>query len=171
MTAGAVQKPTVQQAWQTDSTALVHHEAALLDEGRFDEWLDLFTEDGLYWIPAGSGDDTDPRLELSIVYDNDSARRLRVGRLRSGRQFAQDPVSRTCHMISGITVADEDGGDDEIWLAYSMVVYESRLDQMHTFPGRCTMVLRQGPDGLRIALKKIVLINRDHYIDNLTFLL
>jgi benzoate/toluate 1,2-dioxygenase beta subunit len=168
MKPGAMRESESDAAWRWEPAALAHHEAALLDEHRFDEWLELFAEDGLYWVPAGSGDHTDPRLELSIVHDDDSARRLRVGRLKSGRQFAQEPVSRTCHMISGVSV---DGGEDLIRLGYSMVVHESRVGQMHVFPGRCTIDLRREPDGLRIVLKKIVLINRDHYIDNLTFLL
>lgn len=149
-------------------TALIHRECALLDAGEFEAWLDLFAEDGLYWIPAEHGDETDPMLELSVAYDDDTARRLRVGRLRSGRQWAQEPTSRTCHMVSGVCI-EKDG--ELIEASYSMVVYEARLERIHLFPGRCTMQLRRTADGLRIVLKKFVLINRDHYIDNLTFLL
>lgn len=170
MNSTIVQEPGYQGARQADVNALVEHEAALLDEGRFEEWLELFSEDGLYWVPGDHGDATDPRLELSIVYDDDAARRLRVERLRSGRQFAQEPASRTCHVIS-VMRAEDDDGDDLIRVSYNVVIYEARLDRIHFFPGRCTLKLRRDANGLRIVLKKVVLINRDHYIDNLTFLL
>lgn len=165
-----VEEPGYLGARHPEVAALIEHEAALLDEGRFDEWLDLFCEDGLYWIPAAHGDDTDPRRELSIAYDDDSARRLRVGRLRSGKQFAQDPPSRTCHIISAVRAEDVEEGN-LVRVSYSVVIYEARLGQIHVFPGRCTLQLRRDSGGLRILLKKLVLINRDHYIDNLTFLL
>ncbi len=158
------------ESWKWSPHDFVHHEALLLDERSLDAWLDLYTADAMYWIPGESGADADPMAEISIIYDDDTARRLRVERLQSGRQFAQEPISRTCHILSRVEVGDSPD-DACVSVAYNVVVYESRVAKLTVFPGRCTMVLRRTDDGLRVAEKKIVLINRDHYIDNLTFLL
>ena len=47
--------------------SFLYREARLMDESRYKEWLDLFTEDALYWIPSNE-DDADPSRHVSIVY-------------------------------------------------------------------------------------------------------
>src|SRR5262249_58714072 len=68
-------------------------EARLLDERCFEEWLDLFTEDGIYWMPIA--EDSDPTKQTSILYDDDALRRVRVHPLLHERDFAPQPPPPT----------------------------------------------------------------------------
>jgi benzoate/toluate 1,2-dioxygenase subunit beta len=73
--------------------AFLYHEARLLDDGRLDDWLALFTPDAYYWIPCNA-DDVDPARHVSLVYDDRQHLADRIWRLQSGWAHAQDPPSR-----------------------------------------------------------------------------
>ena len=60
-----------------DVTRFIYREARLQDEHRYDEWESLWTDDGIYWVPA-NGDDGDPEKVMSIIYDNRSRIALRT---------------------------------------------------------------------------------------------
>src|SRR5438105_3024898 len=66
----------------------VLHEARLLDEKRFDDWYELFADDGYYWVPAMPGQ-TDPHLQNSLAYEDKFLLKLRVERLKSPLAFSQ----------------------------------------------------------------------------------
>lgn len=140
-------------------------EAELLDTRRYDEWLDLFTPDGIYWLPSGR-EDTDPTTEVSIIYDDDNARRQRIARLSTGKQYAQDPPSRTAHVISSVRITSL--GDPTV-VRSTLALFEVRNSRVNTFPARVEHRLRVVDGSLRIASKRVYLLNSDHYIDNLTF--
>ena len=88
------------------------HEARLLDQRRFEEWMELFTEDGYYWAPARP-DQENPDDEVSLFYDDRENMKSRIQRLRHGAVFSQIPPSRTCHSVSNVIVdeQDEDAGE------------------------------------------------------------
>ena len=75
----------------------VYHEADLLDEQRFTEWLELFTEDAYYWMPLAHGQ-TDPILHASLLYEDKLLLKVRVERLVGQRTFSQQRKSR-CHHL------------------------------------------------------------------------
>src|SRR3954452_2850324 len=75
----------------------VYREARLLDEQRFDEWLDLFAEDGRYWMPLEHGQ-TDRRLTASLMDEDLLLLRIRVERLKGIRTYSQKPRS-WCHHV------------------------------------------------------------------------
>src|SRR5205814_5944535 len=97
----------------------LYHEAQLLDERRFEEWLELFTDDALYWVPEG--EEEDPVRRVSIAYDDRRRLHERVLRLQSGFAYAQDPPSRTCHLVGNVRVQEADG---ELDVASSLIVAE-----------------------------------------------
>src|SRR5262249_55856434 len=68
------------------------HEARLLDEGRFDEWLGLFTAEAWYWVPA-EPDQASPRDTISLIYDDRRLLETRVRRLASPRIYLQEPAA------------------------------------------------------------------------------
>src|SRR5579864_7992245 len=86
-----------------EAEQFLYYEAELIDERDYERWLDLFLPDGLYWLPS-STTDLDPATQISIIYDDDRARRLRVERLLSGKRDGQIPPSLTCHAISNVRV-------------------------------------------------------------------
>lgn len=151
-------------------------EADLLDERRYEEWLKLFTADGMYWIPLQDG--RDPVMYPSIAYDNASLRAQRVHQVLYESRFAQSPPSRTLHTISNVRVQDS-GRDGEAVVRCNLAIFELRpglsrqlgLGEQRTFAARCEYHLRREENGWRMSLKRVLLLNRDLPIENLTFIL
>src|SRR5918997_3715164 len=90
-----------------DLIDFVVRESRLLDEQRFEEWLDLFAEDGHYWMPLEWGQ-TDPRLTCSLMYEDKLLLSIRVERLKGARTFSQKPKSRCHHMLQTPQVDSRD---------------------------------------------------------------
>ena len=84
------------------------HEARLLDEAKFDEWLALFTEDGWYWVPSEPGQ-ASPHDTVSLIYDDRRLLETRVRRLASPRIYSQEPRSRTSRIVANVTIEDAEG--------------------------------------------------------------
>ena len=77
------------------------HEARLLDEQRYEEWLALFTEDATYWVPLEQGQ-KDPFETSSIIHDDRTLLELRVKQLRHPRAHARQPLARTVHQVTNV---------------------------------------------------------------------
>src|SRR3546814_4198788 len=77
----------------------VHAETRLLDDRRFGAWLDLFADDGYYWMPLTPGQ-TDPVLQGSLMYEDKLLLRIRVERLAGQRTYSQQPISRGHHLLA-----------------------------------------------------------------------
>jgi ethylbenzene dioxygenase beta subunit len=133
--------------------ALVLREARLLDERRFAEWLALFADDGVYWVPTLPGQAT-PQEALSLFYEPKPLLAMRVARLARPEMHAQAPASRTVHHVSGIEVSGLEARS-------ALVVAEWRLGEGRWFAARVTHQFRQETDGLRIVLKRVDLIDSE----------
>ena len=136
------------------------HEGRLLDERRFEEWAELFTEDGHYWVPSVP-DQESPFQYASLFFDDRQLMKTRIDRLRHPRIHIQTPSSRTLHMVSNIVVDEADNAAGEYTVSSSMLMGEYRLNVQRFFAGRQTHRLVQDGDGFRIALKRVDLINCD----------
>lgn len=145
----------------------LYHEAALLDDRRFEEWLTLFDEDALYWIPQG--DEPDPIHHVSIAYDDRRRLRERVLRLASGFAHSQDPPSRTCHLIAN--VRSEPAGDEELEVASTLLVAEVRRNVQQIYAGHVRHRLIAREDSFLIRRKVVRLVNSDVPLGNLSFLI
>ena len=134
----------------------VRHEARLLDEARWDEWLTLFAPDGHYWVPL-SPEQTDPLGHNSLAYEDTLLLRLRVERLKEG-PFSQHPRSR-----SPARVAAAGGRSAVGWTARGPHRVPVRGGARRRAAGACghraMHHLRETPDGLRIVLKRIDLLS------------
>jgi benzoate/toluate 1,2-dioxygenase beta subunit len=146
----------------------IFREARLMDEHRYDEWLALWAGDGLYWVPCGR-DDADPEREVSIVYDRYPQLANRIRRLRTGKAFAEDPPSRLCRVVSNIEI--ETGSDGEIVAHSTFVLGDLRKHHEVHWYGRTIHRLRRIDGALRIAYKKVMLLNNDEPLPNLAFLI
>jgi benzoate/toluate 1,2-dioxygenase subunit beta len=144
------------------------HEAQLMDESRFDEWLALWGEPALYWVPSNR-DEIDPRREISLIYDDSVRLQLRVARLKSGFAHAQEPRSRMRRLISNLEIEAASG--NEIIVHSNFILAELRRGKQDLFAGRTTHRLRDEGGTLKMISKKVRLINNDEPIDNLTFLI
>jgi 3-phenylpropionate/cinnamic acid dioxygenase small subunit len=154
----------------------LYREARLLDERRFPEWLELFTEDVRYWMasrpnryPKSSKaiaildpyryveDDLAAENELAILDETKETLIARVARLGTGMAWAEDPPSRTRHLITNVEV--EPGGSEAGLIVYSnFIVYRSRAETEQDFyVGARQDLLRRVPGGWKIASRKLIL--------------
>jgi len=136
------------------------HEARLLDERRFEDWLDLFTNDGRYWVPA-SPDQQSPLDELSLYYEDKALLDVRIRQIRHPRYYAQAPETRTRHVIGNIEFEDGAETDDEIRTRASFVMLEYRDEHRRVFGGEVRHRLRRIDDGLRIEFKRVDIVDCD----------
>jgi 3-phenylpropionate/cinnamic acid dioxygenase small subunit len=161
---------------RAEAEDFLYREARLLDELELDEWLTLFTADGLYWIPID--DSKPPEANVSVIYDPPLRREERVHHILRTRFPSQSPRSRTVHMVGNVEVR-ADAGPGEIGLRSNQVIHEIRtgdyrqtgLGDLRTLVATVEHVLRSEGGTLKIALKKIRLIDRDMPLGNLTFLI
>ena len=91
----------------------VIREARLIDMHRLDEWLDLFAEDGIYWMPLEWGQ-TDPRLTASLMYEDKMLLTIRIERLKGNRTFSQKPRSRCHHVLQTPQIDKRDEAEQRI---------------------------------------------------------
>jgi len=133
--------------------AFVLAEARLLDERRFSDWLALFAEDGVYWVPTNPRQ-ASPQEALSLFYEPKPLLAMRVARLERPDMHVQSPASRTVHHVSAVEV-----GDLEVRSA--LVVAEWRAGDARWFAARVLHRLRREAQGLRIVLKRVDLIDSE----------
>ena len=150
----------------TDLIGFVLHEARLLDAHRFEEWLGLFTEDGRYWMPLEWGQ-TDARLTSSLMDEDLLLLRIRVERLKANRTFSQKPKSRCHHVLQTpvIDTRDDAGGRYELYTPFHYV--KTRLDEKDLYAGWARHTLVTTPQGLKIKLKRVDLVNPEAAFGNI----
>jgi 3-phenylpropionate/cinnamic acid dioxygenase small subunit len=134
------------------------HEARLLDEARFDEWLALFTADAWYWVPAEPSQ-ASPRDTISLIYDDRRLLETRVRRLASPRIYSQEPRSRTSRIIANVTIEEAEGTACIVRSKFQLLEY--RRETQRSFGGTCFHRLVRGGNGIQIAWKRVDLVNCD----------
>jgi len=142
------------------------HEARLLDEGRFEEWLELFTEDATYWLPLEK-DQTDPLETSSLIYDDKTLLGLRVKQARHPRAHSRLPLARTVHQVGNIAVSEE---KDFLRVKSTLVLIEFRSEKQRTWGALVEHRLRRAGDSFRIAHKRVDLVNSEGELDGIAIL-
>jgi len=142
---------------------LLYREAAYLDERRWTEWLELYTTDAEFWIPAWSEDGkptNDPQSQLSLIYyDHRAGLEDRIWRIESGLSAASSPAVRTCHLISNIRITEVINGQPQVASHWQVNIYRPETQHSFTYFGFYEHSLRSEDERLRIAKKKIMLLN------------
>jgi benzoate/toluate 1,2-dioxygenase beta subunit len=136
------------------------HEAALLDQRRFRDWMALFAEDGTYWVPAAPDQDN-PFDQASLFYDDRELMRTRIERLEHPRIHVQTPPSRTAHLVGNTIIEDVDEKKGEYLVGSTFIMVEYRNDRQRVFAGRQHHRLRREHGNFRIVQKRVDLINCD----------
>jgi 3-phenylpropionate/cinnamic acid dioxygenase small subunit len=141
------------------------HEARLLDDGKFDAWLALFTPEAWYWVPS-EPDQADPVETVSLIYDDRRLLETRVRRLASPRMYSQEPRSRTSRMIGNVTIEETGKGFATVRSKFMMIEY--RREQQRLFGGTALHRLLQTDGRVMIAWKRVDLVNCDAPLDGIT---
>lgn len=140
-----------------------YDEAALLDAHRYDEWLALFSDDANYFMPIRrtrmqrelDKEFTQPG-EMAFFSDTKTLLAGRVAKLKSGRSWAEDPPSRTRHLITNVRILRDNGRELEVESNFH--VYRTRLNsEESSWIGSRHDVLRRVEGSFHIADRKIFL--------------
>lgn len=154
-------------SWQTihDVQTTIHLEALHLDAQRWDEWLGLFTEDAVFWLPAWADEhrlSASPECELSLIYCTARAGlEDRVWRVRSGLSAASKPLPRTSHAVTNSVIRPDSGSSDKVVVdsSWTCHVHELKQRTQHVFFGSYQHHLRLEQGQWRIHSKKVILMN------------
>lgn len=145
--------------------ALIHREARLLDTQAWDEWLALYADDCVYWVPAWDGEHrlTDnPDTEISLIYyEGRAGLEDRIWRIRSGKSVASTPMPRTVHVVGGVELLDAKTLTLELCASWTTHVYRVKRKEHQVHCGRYEYTLKR-PDSdseWKIGRKKVTLVN------------
>ncbi len=144
------------------------YEAALMDSHQYDRWIALWADGDIrYWVPCNE-DDQDPSTGIAIIYDDRASLDERIMRMKDNTAHAYRPQPKLIRTISGVVPLESEG--DELVVACSFVLGEIRAGLQNTWFGKCIYRLKNGPEGFRIRSKRVMLLNNDEAMPNLTFL-
>lgn len=151
---------------EEDLIAFIYAEARMLDDLRFEDWLDLFAEDGRYWLPA-EWPATNPLQQQAFLYEDKFLLDVRVRRLGGKKTYSQKPRSRCAHVLQRPTV-DEMDAEANLYKTYTPFHYvETRAEDREYYNGWARHELTEVDGALKIKLKKIDLVNIDAPFGNM----
>lgn len=146
-------------------------EAQLADENRYEDWLALWAaDDCTYWVPCND-DDVDPEHHVSIIYDDRTRLEDRVFRLSRPSAHSQDPATRMRRLISNIVIEDRRDERGRILTSANFLISTVRRGRQEAYAGRAHHVLALDGAEIRIHAKRVLLVNNDVPVGNVTFLL
>jgi len=134
----------------------LYAEAALLDRGDFAAWLELFTADGVYWVPAAP-EQADPEDHVSLFHENVPLMRMRVERLAHPRAHGMALPIRTSRVVGNVVGGGFAEGDAIVRSRFQMVEFQGLRQRI--FAGAYTHRLAVTGAGLRIRMKRVDLVN------------
>ena len=146
----------------------LYHEARLLDSQRYEEWLELFTDDATYWVPLEQGQ-KDPYETSSIIHDDRTLLELRVKQIRHPRAHARLPLARTLHHVGNVSILSDT--DAEVRVASALTVVEFRNEKQRVYGALVEHRLRRKGDTFQIAHKRVDLVNSEGELDGIAILL
>lgn len=161
---------TAAQVTRTDIEDFLYYEARLLDDRRFEDWLQCYREDAEFWMPAwdDNGEITeDPQSEISLIfYPNRGGLEDRVFRIRTERSSATSlPEPRTVHNISNVEILEQ--RDGEVDIRFNWITNYFRYNNTDSYYGNTFLTIDTSGESMKIAKKKVVLQNDyiHHVID------
>ena len=153
----------------------LYNEAELLDARRYEEWLDLLTEDVHYFMPMRRNvkfgeteqENTSELTDMSWFDEGKVTLAQRVGQIMTGVHWAEEPASRVCHMVTNVNVVDE--GPAGVTVRSRFMVYRNRAQTETDFlVGKREDLLRNVDGEWKIASRKIILDQNVLMAKNLT---
>ena len=148
-------------------TAFLNMEADLLDHKEYDDWLQLWSDSGLYIVPVDHSK-KDYKNSLNIAYDNAEMRRLRVARLQSGEAVSTQISGNTVRTVSRFRILDEQDGLLRVRCAYCL--FENKKGDMRIYPGDLQFKLRRHQGSFKIEEKIVKLMKSNEYVATVSYI-
>jgi len=151
------------QAATAIATELLYRESSALDQRKWDQWLDLYTEDAVYWVPAWRNEDeqtSDPNSEVSQIYhDSRTGLEERVMRIKSGKSVTAMPLPRTTHLITNIVASEQGAAEIKVAANFMVQLFQPQRGAHYVNFGDYELSLVRGGDRWLIAAKTVHLKN------------
>ncbi len=166
---------------QREIEEFLYNEAELLDERRLEEWLELLTDDVRYWVPMrrnvkfGELEREFTRSGQDINWFDEGKDTLtrRVQQILTGVHWAEEPLSRICHMVSNVQILQTTPSvwqPAEVTAKCRFLIYRNRVEtETDTLVGKREDVLRKVDGRWKIARRKVILDQSVLLAKNLTF--
>ncbi|MCZ6764500.1 MAG: aromatic-ring-hydroxylating dioxygenase subunit beta [Alphaproteobacteria bacterium] len=136
----------------------LYRQAEILDERRWDEWLDCFTADGIYWMPAAADQEAGAG-QPNIFYEDHYLMDMRIRRVEHPYAHSQAAGHRTSHVVSNVIIESEDEATGDLVVRSRFHMVEYRLDDQRYFGGKYTHTLKKTDDGYKIQLQRVDIAN------------
>jgi 3-phenylpropionate/cinnamic acid dioxygenase small subunit len=154
---GIVARSAAQAELQREVEQLLYQQAELLDGKHWQAWMDLFDEQGVYWMPV-TPEQVEWEGSPSIFAEDKLMMEIRKGRISHPNAWSQAPMWETSHIVSHVVLESAVGDLVQVRSRFHMM--ELRRDTVRHFGGRYHHTLVRGPDGLlRIRLQRVDLFN------------
>jgi 3-phenylpropionate/cinnamic acid dioxygenase small subunit len=159
----------------------LYQEAEILDERRFEEWLDLLTEDVRYWMPMRRNvkfgelerEFTREGQDINWFDEGKDTLTRRVNQILTGVHWAEEPLSRICHTVSNVQVLQAAPSVSEpvdVTVKCRFFIYRNRVEtETDLLVGKREDVLRKVDGSWKIAQRKVILDQNILLAKNLTF--
>jgi 3-phenylpropionate/cinnamic acid dioxygenase small subunit len=144
----------------------VYHENRLLDDRQFEQWYDLFADDGIYWIPTQPGQ-TDRHMQASIALEDKMLLKLRIARLSHPQAHSLQPRVSSMHVVQRPEVDAREAGGGLPGLTSNIVYLEHQGRDQIVLGARVRYMLRETEGQLRIVEKKVELLNMDGFLPSI----
>lgn len=154
------------KALLADVTEFLWQEADMLDAKNYGAWLDLWTQDGIYILPMGDGEDY--KNQLNLCYDDDKMRRMRVDRFNRGFSISSAPAADTVRTVSRIVI--ESAEDDTIKVRAAEHLIENKFGRQRVWAANLFYTLRKTEDGFKLDRKIAKLLNSDGMLNSFSYL-
>jgi|APFre7841882724_1041349.scaffolds.fasta_scaffold08101_5 3-phenylpropionate/cinnamic acid dioxygenase small subunit len=136
----------------------LYRQSELLDDQRWQDWIDLFTEDGIYWMPADPGDTTWEGVP-SIFAEDKNLMTVRMKRVLHPDAWSQKPMWGTSHVIGNVVILPRDPRTGDVVVRSRFHMMELRRDSTRHFAGTYVHHLVRTPNGLKVRLQRTDMVN------------
>lgn len=153
---GALVDSTHTASMQQRVEQFLFHQSELLDEKQWGAYIDLFAEDGVYWMPV-TPDQTEWMDSPSIFAEDKRMMEIRMGRVTHPNAWSQAPQWGTSHLLGNVVI--ESVSETEIAVRSRFQMMELRRDATRHFAGTYRHTLKRSGDDFRIALQRVDLLN------------
>ncbi|MYC32579.1 MAG: 3-phenylpropionate/cinnamic acid dioxygenase subunit beta [Chloroflexi bacterium] len=164
-----------------DVEAFLYHEANLLDDRRYEEWLDLLTDDVRYWVPMRRNvkfgelerEFTREGQDINWFDEGKATLTQRVRQILTGVHWAEEPLSRLSHLVTNVEILDASptaADAEEVSLRCRFIIYRNRVEtETDLLVGRREDSLRRVDGEWQIAKRQVFLDQNVLLAKNLTF--
>lgn len=142
---------------QHDVEQFLYRQAGLLDAKQWQAWIDLFTPDGVYWMPPDASYET-WEGQPAIFAEDKNLMTVRMGRVLHPDAWSQRPLWGTNHIVSNVTI-DKVAKNGDVAVRSRFHMMELRRDDVRHFAGQYTHRLKKTKSGYRIKLQRVDMTN------------